>query len=217
MRISLYCSSFKEEKLKRGLRYDFDLLALLLIPVGVALNFVGYQLSAALKLPVWIDQVGTCFVSIIAGPWVGMVMALLGNIINGMLIPTAIPFALVAMTNALFVGYFSRFKFFSNIFTAVIACAIVNVATAVPSAIVTTFVFGGATGAGSDLLTAVFLAAGKALLWSTIQANLVGGTFSVAFNFTIAWLLVRRLPDRFLIKLNYGRPYIKNRKALIYA
>lgn len=34
--------------------------------------------------------------------------------------------------------------------------------------------FGGATGAGSDLLTAVFLAAGKALLWSTIQANLVG-------------------------------------------
>lgn len=217
MRMSLYCSYFKEEKLKRGLRYDFDLLALLLIPVGVALNFVGYQLSAALKLPVWIDQVGTCFVSMIAGPWVGMVMALLGNIINGMLIPTAIPFALVAMTNALFVGYFSRFKFFSNIFTAVIACAIVNVATAVPSAIVTTFVFGGATGAGSDLLTAVFLAAGKALLWSTIQANLVGGTFSVAFNFTIAWLLVRRLPDRFLIKLNYGRPYIKNRKALIYA
>lgn len=217
MRISLYYSSFKEEKLKRGLRYDFDLLALLLIPVGVALNFVGYQLSAALKLPVWIDQVGTCFVSMIAGPWVGMVMALLGNIINGMLIPTAIPFAFVAMTNALFVGYFSRFKFFSNIFTAVIACAIVNVATAVPSAIVTTFVFGGATGAGSDLLTAVFLAAGKALLWSTIQANLVGGTFSVAFNFTIAWLLVRRLPDRFLIKLNYGRPYIKNRKALIYA
>ena len=217
MRVSLYCSYFKEEKLKRGLRYDFDLLALLLIPVGVALNFVGYQLSAALKLPVWIDQVGTCFVSMIAGPWVGMVMALLGNIINGMLIPTAIPFALVAMTNALFVGYFSRFKFFSNIFTAVIACAIVNVATAVPSAIVTTFVFGGATGAGSDLLTAVFLAAGKALLWSTIQANLVGGTFSVAFNFTIAWLLVRRLPDRFLIKLNYGRPYIKNRKALIYA
>lgn len=66
MRISLYCSSFKEEKLKRGLRYDFDLLALLLIPVGVALNFVGYQLSAALKLPVWIDQVGTCFVSMIA-------------------------------------------------------------------------------------------------------------------------------------------------------
>lgn len=41
-------------------------------------------------------------------------MALLGNIINGMLIPTAIPFALVAMTNALFVGYFSRFKFLAT-------------------------------------------------------------------------------------------------------
>lgn len=86
--------------MKRGIRYDFTLLALLLIPVGVAMNFVGYQLSSALKLPIWIDQVGTCFVSMIAGPWVGVVMALLGNIVNGMLVPTAIPFAIVAMTNA---------------------------------------------------------------------------------------------------------------------
>lgn len=203
--------------MKRGIRYDFTLLALLLIPVGVAMNFVGYQLSSALKLPIWIDQVGTCFVSMIAGPWVGVVMALLGNIVNGMLVPTAIPFAIVAMTNAFFVGFFSRFKFYSNIFTAIIACVIVNIVTAVPSAFVTTFVFGGATGAGSDLITAAFLAAGKALIWSSIQANLIEGTFSVAFDFVIAWVLVKSLPDRYLVKLNYGRPYIKNKEALKYA
>lgn len=204
-------------KMRRGIKYDFNLLALLIIPVGVALNFVGYQLSAALKLPIWLDQVGTWFVSLIAGPWVGIVMALLGNIVNGMLIPTAIPFALVAMVNALFIGIFSRFKFFNNIITVIIACIIINIATAVPSAFVTTFVFGGATGSGSDLITAAFLAAGKALLWSSIQANLVEGTFSVVFDFFIAWMLVRRLPDRFLVKLNYGLPYIKDKEALKYA
>ena len=36
----------KENKqMKRGIRYDFSLLALLLIPVGVSLSVVGYQLS----------------------------------------------------------------------------------------------------------------------------------------------------------------------------
>lgn len=30
--------------MKRGLRYDFGLQALMLIPVGVSLNVVGYQL-----------------------------------------------------------------------------------------------------------------------------------------------------------------------------
>ena len=31
--------------MKRGIKYDFSLLALLLIPVGVSLSVVGYQLS----------------------------------------------------------------------------------------------------------------------------------------------------------------------------
>lgn len=75
--------------MKRGIRYDFSLLALLLIPVGVSLNVVGYQLSTILKLPVFVDQIGTIMVSMIAGPWIGLLTGLLGNVVNGMLNPIA--------------------------------------------------------------------------------------------------------------------------------
>ncbi len=41
--------------MKRGIKYDFSLLAILLIPVGVSLGVVGYQLSTILKLPTFVD------------------------------------------------------------------------------------------------------------------------------------------------------------------
>ena len=34
---------------------DFTLISVLLIPVAVAINFVGGQLAMALKLPIYLD------------------------------------------------------------------------------------------------------------------------------------------------------------------
>lgn len=71
--------------MKRGLKYDFTLMALVLVPVGVSISVVGYQMSTILKLPIFVDQIGTILVSMIAGPWVGMVTGLLSNVVNGMI------------------------------------------------------------------------------------------------------------------------------------
>lgn len=54
--------------MKRGLKYDFTLMALVLVPVGVSISVVGYQMSTILKLPIFVDQIGTILVSMIAGP-----------------------------------------------------------------------------------------------------------------------------------------------------
>ena len=35
--------------IKRGFKYDFSLLAILLIPIGIAINFVGAQIILSLK------------------------------------------------------------------------------------------------------------------------------------------------------------------------
>ena len=71
--------------------------------------------------------------------------------------------------------------------------------------------FGGVTGAGSDLVTAAFLATGQALLSSVLSTNLLTGTINTVVNFAVSWIIVRRIPDRFLVKLNYGMPYIKKK------
>ncbi|WP_229720176.1 ECF transporter S component [Oceanobacillus neutriphilus] len=195
--------------MKRGIKHDFSLLALLLIPVGVSLNVVGYQLSTILKLPVFIDQIGTIMVSMIAGPWIGLLAGLLGNVVNGMLNPIAIGFSIVSVSVGLVSGYFSKWRFYTNIFGIIIACVLLTIVQAFSAAIVTVFLFGGVTGAGTDLITATFLATGRELWNSVVSTNLISGAVNTIINFGISWLIIRKVPDRFLIKLNYGAPYIK--------
>ncbi|NEG88566.1 ECF transporter S component [Bifidobacterium aerophilum] len=200
--------------MKRGIRYDFSLLALLLIPVGVSMSVVGYQLSTILKFPIFIDQIGTVFVSMIGGPWVGLVTGLMGNVVNGMLNPVSFAYAFVSMIIGLVSGFLSRWKWYTNIFGTIAACFVLNECSATVAAVVTIFVFGGVTGAGSDLVTAAFLAAGGALVQSVLSTNLITGMAAMIIDVGVSWIILRRLPDRFLVKLNYGMPYVRNRKAL---
>lgn len=202
--------------MKKGLKYDFSLLSLLMIPVGVSLNVVGYQLSTILKLPVFIDQIGTMLVSMIAGPWVGLLTGFLGNLVNGMINPIAIAFSFVSMCIGFASGFFSRWKFYNNIFGIIIAMACLTVISAFSAAIVTVFLFGGVTGAGTDFMTAAFLATGAALWNSVISTNLISGAINTVLNFLISYFIVKKIPDRFLVKLNYGMQYISKKGVTSY-
>lgn len=213
--ITNYINGQKGKEVKRGLKYDFSLIALVLIPVGVSINVVGYQMSQILKLPIFIDQIGTILVSMLMGPWVGMVTGLLGNAVNGMIYHTAFGYAIVSMLIGLVSGFLSRWKFYSNILGIVFGCVLLNVVSSVSAAVVTVFMFGGVTGAGTDLLTAAFVASGQALWNSVLTTNVISGTINTIVNFAVAWIVVRRIPDRFLVKLNYGLQYIKKKGAKI--
>ena len=195
--------------MKRGIKYDFSLMALVLIPVGVSISVVGYQMSQILKLPIFVDQIGTILVSMVAGPWVGMVTGMLSNVVNGMIFPTSFAYAVVSMLIGLVSGYLSKWKWYTNLLGIVVGCAVLNTVSSMSAAIVTVFLFGGVTGAGIDLITAAFIASGEALWNSVLSTNLISGTINTIVNFTVAWIIVKRIPDRFLVKMNYGAPYIK--------
>lgn len=202
--------------MKRGLKYDFTLMALVLVPVGVSISVVGYQMSTILKLPIFVDQIGTILVSMIAGPWVGMVTGLLSNVVNGMIYPTAFGYAIVSMLIGLASGFFFRWKWYTNILGVVIGCALLNTISSVSAAVVTVFMFGGVTGAGTDLITAAFVASGQALWSSVLSTNVISGTVNTIVNFLVAWIIVKRIPDRFLVKMNYGMPYIKKKEVKVH-
>ena len=51
---------------KRSIKDDFTMLTILLIPIGVAVNVVGGNLASLLKLPMYLDTIGTIFTGIIA-------------------------------------------------------------------------------------------------------------------------------------------------------
>lgn len=57
---------------------------LCLVAMAVGINVAGGQLALLLKLPIYLDSVGTILTGALLGPWLGMVPNLLSGIIMGM-------------------------------------------------------------------------------------------------------------------------------------
>lgn len=62
-------------------KFRMNTLAIVLIPVAIAINWAGHALSKALGL-LFLDSVGTVLAGLLAGPWVGGISGLLTNIIS---------------------------------------------------------------------------------------------------------------------------------------
>jgi hypothetical protein len=83
--------------------------------VAMALNIVlGTAVASALKIPIYLDSVGTILVAALAGPLAGSATGFLSNVIWTYLAPApfgspfAVPFAVVAVIVGLLAGTFAR-------------------------------------------------------------------------------------------------------------
>src|SRR5438105_15037889 len=56
-------------------------LAIVLIPVCIAIDWAGHAIASTLKLPLFLDSIGTVLGGLLAGPWVGGISGLITNFI----------------------------------------------------------------------------------------------------------------------------------------
>lgn len=167
-----------------------------LVPVAAALNIVGSTINNALKLPTFLDMIGTAVAAIVLGPWwgalVGVITNVGGSFING---PIGIPFALANVAGALVWGYGIRSwgmgsslpKFFAlNIIVALVVSAV--------AAPIVIFVFGGATGHSSDAVTAAFAQAGNDLITSVFASNIIVSLADKIIAGFVALSIIAALP-----------------------
>lgn len=54
---------------------------LCLTALAIVINVVGGQVALALRLPIYLDSIGTILVGVVLGPWFGLVPGLLGGLI----------------------------------------------------------------------------------------------------------------------------------------
>jgi len=87
---------------------EFSTRTLVLIPIAIAINIAIGELVVRLRLPVYLDSIGTVLVGALAGPWAGMVTGALANLIWGFISPTAAPFFYVAAVIGLLAGFFGK-------------------------------------------------------------------------------------------------------------
>lgn len=193
----------------KGIGKDFSLMAILLIPVAIAINIVGGQLAALLKIPVYLDCIGTIIVGMLAGPWVGAVTGFLSNAINAIFDPTFLPYSLVSIAVGLVTGFLSQRQMFKKISYIVISGVIIAFTASIIAAPITAYLFGGVTGSGSTFITALLLATGKNLMQSVFTAAIISDLADKLISIFVAYFVIRNMSARYLSKFKYGNNFIK--------
>ena len=286
-------TEYAQTKRFESISRQFSTRTIVLIPIAIAINIIlGQTVSAALKVPIYLDSIGTILVGVLAGPLAGAITGGLANLIWTYVLPApfhsdyAAPFFIVAVEIGLLAGVFGRFGFFRSrpntpwnrlaigavaviaivavigiygfipfytnsetnlldltffgassdpvfvilgwmvaliliaavlgllallfikrdlgaayVFVAGLACGIVS---AIISAPISSLVFGGVTGSGTDLLVAAFQQAGSDLSTAVLQQGLLSDPIDKTLTFFIVFAILGALSRRFTARFPQG-------------
>lgn len=166
-----------------------------LIPAAVALNVVGSFINDALRLPLFLDMIGTAVVAITIGPWWGALAGALTNTVLGFISsPISLPFAVANVTGALVWGYGVRWGMGRTMVRYFILSLIVALMVTISAVPIYIFVFGGATGHFSDLMTAAFVGMGQQLVVAVFSSNIIVSLADKIIASFLALAIIEALP-----------------------
>ncbi|MFT0846260.1 ECF transporter S component [Actinomycetaceae bacterium L2_0104] len=191
-----------KEKVAFGdrLRSPFSTKVVVLIPIAVGINVIGGMLSSVLKLPLFLDTIGTVVIACLASPWVAALCGLLTSIFLALVAnPVFLPYAVVSVLCGLTVGYMVRAGLFKRIWGVCLIWIALTLVNAFSAGIVTFFVFGGATGVNAtSFLTASLVAATREIFLSVMTSALLENFIDKGISLAIAYVIVRKIPRRFI-------------------
>lgn len=191
--------------LRQRIASDLAGPALPLVAFSIALNLTVGQITTALKLPVYLDSLGTILAAVLCGPWAAMIAGAIANSLAAALgSPSMIFFIPVAMTIGAFTAACARFGWFKHWYLCVVGGILQGILAALVSAPISAYVFGGTMMAGTDALVIFFRAMGNNLLQSTFYQGLSSDPVDKVVSYLAMFFLLRNLPDRILSRFKGG-------------
>jgi energy-coupling factor transport system substrate-specific component len=174
------------------------LLFLAIIVVCIGLNLgIGFIVNT-MKLPLYLDSIGTVLATALGGLWSGIICGVLSVIIGSAYTPTLWAYAGTMVAIALYVSLVRPVGYLSKLLPTALFGIGLGIVCAVISAPVTTYIWKGVSLSGSDAVTAFFSAKGVTLLMSVILASLATDPIDKLATSLVAFALLSRVPARFL-------------------
>ena len=188
-------------------QFDFELEGAGLPFVGfcIALNLTMGQLTAALKIPLYLDSIGTVLVAVLCGPWSAIVAGALSNTLAAAIgSPVMVFFIPVMVVIGAFSGFMAQKGWFRHWYLVVPAGIIQGVLAAFASAPIAAYLFGGVMLAGTDFLVLYFRSVGNTLLQSVLYQGLSSDPVDKTVTYLIVFFICRNLPFRLLQRFRGG-------------
>lgn len=126
---------------------NFNTATLVLIPAAIGINYLGKLFAGVLKLPLWLDSIGTCLAAVLAGPIAGAICGAANNIIYGLTMdPISTVYALANIAIGLVVGVLAHQGFMKNVKLSLLTALAAGAAAIVVSTPLNIIFWGGTTG-----------------------------------------------------------------------
>lgn len=149
--------------------------ALVLIPAGVGINYIGKLFAGVLRLPLWLDSIGTCLSACLAGPVVGAIVGAMNNIIYGLTVdPISTVYALTNAALGITVGLMAYYGMMKNLGRALVTGVVAGFSAVVVSTPLNIAFWGGTTGnLWGDLLYGWLVSKGAPVWFASFMDEVV--------------------------------------------
>jgi energy-coupling factor transport system substrate-specific component len=186
--------------------------------IAIVLDIVIGQLASTLKLPLYLDSIGTIMVGVLAGPLAGGVTGVLSKIIWAIISanPTQLWFAPVALVIGVLAGIVGARSWIRKWPRTLLGGLLTGFIAALVRAPIAAYMQEGASEGGNTLLMDTF----QNFMNSILSANLLQGALSYPIDqiisYIVVFLILTRLPRHLLVRFPQGKATARtHRRALI--
>ena len=128
---------------------------LTLVAMGISLNVIGALIALTLRLPIYLDSIGTILIGCLLGPKYAVMTGVCGSLVSGFTFdPYSIYFAPVQISTGLLAGLMYNKGFLKGKKTP-LGVFVFSLPTSIISACIAAFLFGGVTSSGSSYIVQI--------------------------------------------------------------
>lgn len=182
-------------------------LQMCFLALAAVLNIAGANIALLLRIPLYLDTLGTFLSAMLFGPFYGMIPGLLSGLLTGFTTDIYslfyLPVQLVTALAAGFLFYEKAFK--TGKYRILLFAAAVTVPGTIVSASITAFLFGGITSSGSSILVQLLHHTGLNLTASVFCVQLLTDYLDRTVMLCLSVLVLGVLPTSMLAVLKKGQ------------
>ncbi len=183
-------------------------LTVFLIPIGIAVNFIGGQIVLLLKLPLYLDSIGTIVVGALCGGIPGAVVGAITNLTISITNPTTLAYIWLNILFGLLAGFLAKRGIFKSLWKTIVASLGFAVIGGGLGATITILMFGGLGAGTTGMITGMLMTMGFSVEVGAFMSELFADLLDKIPTLLIVYFILKSIPMRTLVKLPQGELFI---------